>query len=341
MHEAIGYDYDGAISVLHTIGPGQPRKIPLEDYQQVKELVDEARLGKANWGQIAARLQISTKTLERWRKENNYEDPRRTIISDHELHERMRLLTDGQPDVGEVGIESLLATENIFIPRSRLRAAIAQMDEEGLQHRKQTARIQRRVYNVAGPHHLWHIDGWHKLIDYHFVVHAGIDGFSRTVTFLHCSDNNRAATVLEQFKVAVTRYGCPSRVRADKGGENRDVALFMIKNRGVDRNSIMLGRSVHNQRIERFWRDMRRSCLNLYKKFFLHLQNDYFFDFANEYVVFCIHYLFLNRINADLERYRDAWNNHKLSTEHNRTPHELLRFIKMLQSIFSYYLTLL
>jgi hypothetical protein len=62
-----------------------------------------------------------------------------------------------------------------------------------------------------------------------FVVHAGIDGFSRTVTFLHCSDNNRAATVLQHFKVGVSRYGCPSRVQADKGGENREVGLFMIE----------------------------------------------------------------------------------------------------------------
>jgi hypothetical protein len=52
---------------------------------------------------------------------------------------------------------------------------------------------------------------------------------------------------------------------------------------------------------------------------------DYFFYFTNAFSVFCIHYLFLNRINQDLDRYRDAWNNHKLSTERSRTPHLLLR----------------
>ena len=38
-----------------------------------------------------------------------------------------------------------------------------------------------------------------------------------------------------------------------------------------------------------------------------------------------MHYLFLARINADLERFILAWNNHKLSsTEHSRTPNQLL-----------------
>ncbi len=39
----------------------------------------------------------------------------------YQLDTAILSLIDGQPDVGERGIEALLSTQNIFIPRSRLR----------------------------------------------------------------------------------------------------------------------------------------------------------------------------------------------------------------------------
>lgn len=44
--------------------------------------------------------------------------------------------------------------------------------------------IFRRVYNVPGPNHLWHMDGHHKLIRYGLVTHGCIDGNSRVVIYL-------------------------------------------------------------------------------------------------------------------------------------------------------------
>lgn len=54
--------------------------------------------------------------------------------------------------------------------------------------------------------------------------------------------------MLESFVGAVERFGLPSRVRSDKGGENIEVAHFMVERRGENRNSHITGRSVHNQR---------------------------------------------------------------------------------------------
>ena len=59
--------------------------------------------------------------------------------------------------------------------------------------------ITRRVYSVRGPYSIWHIDGLHCLIRWRFVIHGGIDGFSRLIVCLSCATNNSAATVLALF----------------------------------------------------------------------------------------------------------------------------------------------
>jgi hypothetical protein len=106
-----------------------------------------------------------------------------------------------------------------------------------------------------------------------FVTHAGVDGFSRIPVFCSCSDNNRSDTVLQLFTQAVEKYGLPSRVRCDRGTENYSVAYFMLEHplRGPDRGSIIAGRSVHNQRVERFWRDLFVSCVSVFYHLFYHL----------------------------------------------------------------------
>ena len=92
------------------------------------------------------------------------------------------------------------------------------------------------------------------------VIHGAIDGFSRLVLYLHCCNNNKAVTVLKLFKEAVKQYSIPSRVRSDQGLENIEVAKFMLLNRGLERSSVLVGASVHNQRIERLWRDVPYSA---------------------------------------------------------------------------------
>jgi hypothetical protein len=77
----------------------------------------------------------------------------------------------------------------------------------------------------------------------------------------------------------------------------------MLMNRGMgDRNSVLVGKSPQNQRIERFWRDVYKEILKKYYNIFRYFESQGF-DIDDEAYMFVLHYLFLNLLNEDLERF--------------------------------------
>lgn len=143
--------------------------------------------------------------------------------------------------------------------------------------------------------------------------------------FLKCSGNNRADTVFDLFKKAVEMHGLPSRVRSDHGGENVDVAWHMLTHpeRGPNRGSVITGPSVHNQRIERLWRDLFAMCIYIYYSLFYYLEESGNLIISDEVQLFCLHYIYLPRINEHLLDFSNFWNNHPIRTARNKTPNQL------------------
>ena len=154
------------------------------------------------------------------------------------------------------------------------------------------------------------------------VVHGGIDGFSRTVVYLRCSTNNRASTVIASFVDAVSKYGLPEQIRSDHGGENAEVWKYMIQQH-QSCSAVLVGSSTHNERIERLWRDVHRCVAVRFADLFCQMEAEGILVCLNEVDLFCLHTVFLPRINSALDSFIESWNNHPLSTSESLTPNQL------------------
>lgn len=178
--------------------------------------------------------------------------------SDTELDNAITHLRVLYPNAGVIMLQGALKAQQQNVPQERIRQSLRRIDPRNRLF--QRLLLQRREYWVPGPNYLWHHDGQHGkfrrcvhfwlqyincplgLIRWRIIVHGFIDGYSRLITGLCASNNNRAATVLSVFMEAAGHWGVPSRIRGDHGTENIQVAAYMNFHRGPNRGSYLWGR---------------------------------------------------------------------------------------------------
>ena len=217
----------------------------------------------------------------------------------------------------------------MLVSRETVRHALRIIDPEGVSERLRN-RLRRRQYRGKGPNFLWHIDGYDKLKPFGFCVHGCIDGFSRRIMWLEVGSTNSDSRVVANYFVGCVRQvgGTATVVRADYGTENVKVA-------GIQRffrrdcndslsgsKSFMYGKSSSNQRIEAWWGQLRRNCVEWWINHFKDLRD--LGLYCDGYVVHveCLKFCYMRLIRDELQRAAIQWNLHRIrpSTNPNSPP---------------------
>ncbi|KAI2646669.1 Dynein axonemal heavy chain 9 [Labeo rohita] len=135
----------------------------------------------------------------------------------------------------------------------------------------------------------------------------------QNVMYLNAANNNQASTATtisqKQFRNLVHHqdlFILNIRVRGDQGVENVQISRYMFSSRGADRGSFTAeqNKSVSN-RIERLWRDVRITVTNKYSHMLHSLEAEGLLDLSVVEELFCVHYTFLPRLQADLDTFAE------------------------------------
>ena len=73
----------------------------------------------------------------------------------------------------------------------------------------------------------------------------------------------------------------------------------------------------------RLWRDLFTGCVTLYYELFYYMEDSGILNIDNEIHIFCLHFIFLPRINRSINQFIAMWNNHPIRTAGNFSPTQL------------------
>ena len=161
------------------------------------------------------------------------------------------------------------------------------------------------------------------------------------VIYLHCSNNNKATTVLTQFREAVATYVYHPELGVTKASKCRSCKVYAT--RTWCRQTKCVGRckrpqSTHREIVEGCFCSGHSLILSL----FHYMEQDGQLDSLDSVHLYSLHYIYLPRINQALKAFITGWNKHNISKTGGNSPlklytRELVRLQKSNQQAFDFY----
>ena len=100
--------------------------------------------------------------------------------------------------------------------------------------------------------------------------------------------------------MACGEFGWPSRVRFDHGTEGVEIGRLQTQHYvDQDRHSFIMGRSVHNTRIESMWNHLGRTVGGVYRRLFEEMQRCRVLDPYEPAYLFALHSVFVRRLQGE------------------------------------------
>lgn len=244
------------VTVERDGGRGRPRKVISEAF--LKEVFRPGR--NISIPKLASALGVHRNTVRMYMDKYGIKRQKFSTIADDSLDEIIRDYKAAHPNTGIRYIRGNLSRHGMRVQRERIVASLSRVDSIAKVILRNKV-IKRREYESSRPNALWHVDGHHKLGPWGIVIHGFTDGYDRAVSWYYApatmtapippthqitgmrvDTRNTAQTVLKLFLDAIDEFGCPYRVRGDRGSENVDLCTWMIMYRGPNRASFMWGR---------------------------------------------------------------------------------------------------
>ena len=267
---------------------------------------------------------MSHSTIYRRLEEDGRCTQKYSLISNDVLDVEVKLICQEYPHNGEVMITGNLARRGIHVTRARLCASIHCVDPQSVASRSMHT-VKRRVYHVPFANYAWHLDFHYKLIKWHIVMHAAIDGYSRKIQYftLFVQITTMLTLFYSTTHMLLPNLAYPTEYAVIKRGENVDVWRYTLYYHNMDPSSVIVGSSTHNQHIERLWSDVFRSVGQTFYELLYGLEDDGILDPLNDVDLFCVHFTMLPKLTSCLNEFVESWNHRCLSAKNNLTPEQL------------------
>ena len=176
---------------------------------------------------------------------------------------------------GKEHLYTYLRQRQVNISRNSGFEVYKEFYQDEVNRRRQRVEYRRSGWTTRGPNFVWSIDGYCKLSTWGFEIYAGIDAYSRYITWFSAGvEAHTSLAVLAQYVYIVEQYGyIPQILRADRGKETplacgahfwlsssqrtnlvRDEVTGLEQASPVTfRDCVIYGKSTKNIKIESWW----------------------------------------------------------------------------------------